>query len=246
LDEMSCASGLLDALTLPKCTMMTLIGGFTGATVGTFGLPAARIHASSIDYLSTMRGITKAIAMPNSCVFSGPNGVLSFWSSRIRNEFNADFFTSFSPISVLQIRDLWVGQRTERSFGAPRLWDQTNAGVCSAFKVLTRVEELTIVSCETKPFLVTLGTTADNRILLPGLRTLTIYVACGDLDIPTLIQCAKLRKEHSLLLGEVSVVWEKDPGANVMHEVEFLKDFVGGLIQRVGDTPNMSWSPPSE
>lgn len=52
---------------------------FTGVTLDCyFGYHAARIHASSIHHLSVTREITKAVVMPNSCNFSGPNGNLSF------------------------------------------------------------------------------------------------------------------------------------------------------------------------
>ena len=235
-DQTACTTGLLDHLTLPKCTVMMLKGQFTSATVDQYGSHAARIHPSSIDHLPVTRGITKAVAMPNSCVFSGPNGDIRFWCFEgARQNFDADFFTSFSPISTSQIRELWVGQRDQRR----RPWEQTTARVRGAFEVLSKVEDLTIVSCETKPFFTTLGATLDSGVLLPGLRRLTIYVGCGDLDVLTLIQCAKTRK-HSQPFGEVVVVWKKDPGGDVMQGVELLREFVGKLTQRVSKAPKLS------
>ena len=235
-DHTACTTGLLDH---PKCTVMTLNGEFTGATLDHYGFHAAHIHPSSIDHLPVMRGITKAVAMPSSCVFSGPNGDIRFWCFEARKNFDADFLTSFSPISVSQIRELWVGQRAETDLNTP--WKQTTAGVSGAFTVLAKVEDLTVTSCETKPIFTTLGATADRGILLPGLRRLTVYVGYGDLDTLTLIRCAKARREHSQPLGEVIVVWEKEPGGDVMQAVESLKEFVGKLTQRVGEVPKLSW-----
>ena len=71
------------------------------------------------------------------------------------------------------------------------------------------------------------------------MRGLTIYVGCGDLDVPALIQSAKSRKEHFRPLRGVTVVWEEDPGANIIQEVELLREFVEGLIYRVGEAPEL-------
>ena len=243
LDQTACATGLLDHLVIPKCTEMMLKGQFTGEAFNQYNSPAPRIHPSSISHLPVTRGITKAVAMPNSCVLSGPNGTLRFWCFRgTRENFDAGFFTSFSPISVLQITELWVGQRTESHFGGEsEPWKQTVAGIRGAFEVLTKVEDLTIVNCETDPFFTTLGATVDDEILLPELESLTIYVGHGDLDVPTLVQCAKMRKEGSQPLGEVTVVFEKDPGDDVMQEVESVREFVGELFNCVGKAPKLSW-----
>ena len=243
-DSTACAAGLLDHLILPQCTEVMLKGQFTGAALDSCGNPAARIHPSSIGHLPVTRGITKAVAMPHSCVFSGPNGTLRFWCfNDTRGSFDAEFFTSFSPISVSEIRELWVGRGTTSYFGTrDRPWKQTAAGIHGAFGVLTKVEDLTVVSCETKPFFTTLGSTVDDGIILPGLRRLTIYVGCGDLDVPALIRCAKARKEHSRPLLEVTVVWEEEPGADFVQEVESLKEFVGELIYRIGEAPKLSWT----
>ena len=247
LSQIACNTGLLDHLILPKCTEMMLKGLFTDETVNQHGSPAAQLHPSSIDHLPVTTGITKAVAMPNSCVLSGPNGNLRFrWFDGTRTNFDAEFFTSFSPISILQITELWVGQKTEscprdypRDKSTP--WKQAVPGVRGAFEVLTKVECLTIVSCETEPFFTTLGATVNGGVLLPRLQRLTIYVGCGDLDVPVLIRSAKSRKKHFRPLGEVTVVWEKDPGANIMQEVESLREFVGELIYRVGEAPELSW-----
>lgn len=240
LNQSACVTGLLDHLILPKCTEMVLKGQFSGKILDEHGEPAARIHPSSIDYLPVTRGITKAVAMPLSCTLSGPNGNLAFWCFYgTREHFDADFFTSFSPISVLQIKELWIGQESEFGRGVP--WKQTAAGVQGAFEVLTKVEDLTIVSCETGPVFATLGATVDGGILLPRLQNLTIYVGCGDLDVPSLIQCAKARGEHFQPLKKVTVVWERGPGANVMREVESIREFVGELIHGVGETPGLVW-----
>ena len=78
-DRTASACGLLDQLILPKCEKIMLKGSFTGREFDTPGVPAARIHPSSIDHLPQTRGITRAVAMPNACVLSGPNGCLMFW-----------------------------------------------------------------------------------------------------------------------------------------------------------------------
>ena len=222
---------------------MLLKGQFTGEKLDQYGNPAARIHPSSIDHLPVMRGITKAVATPNSCIFSGPNGTLRFWCfDGARENFDGDFFSLFSPIPVSEIKELLVGARTESYYGTPsRPWKQTAARVRGAFGVLTKVEDLTIVSCETVPFFATLGATVDGATLLPGLRRLTIYVGCGDLDVSALIQCAKARLECSRPLGEVTIIFENEPGADVIREVESLREFVGELDYRVDVTPELQW-----
>lgn len=237
-DQTASTCGLLDHLILPKCTEMTLKGLFTGEEIDWAGYPAARIHPSSIDYLPVTREITKAAAMPNSCILSGPNGNLRFWSFDLtRGRFDAWYFTSFSPIFVLEIRELWVGQN-----GATRApWNQTVAGARGAFGVLTKVEDLTIVSCETGPLFATLGAIAGDCVLLPGLRRLTIYVGFGDVEVPTLVQCAKARKKHSRPLGKVTVIFEEEPGADFVGELESLRAFVGELVYSVGVTPRLFW-----
>jgi len=155
------------------------------------------------------------------------------WESQalvLRRDFNAEFFSSFSPISVSGIKELWTGP-----------WKQTAAEIHGAFGVLTKVEDLTIVRCETEPFFAKLGSTVDD-ILLLGLRRLTIYVGCWDLDVPALIQCAKARKENSRPLGEVTIVLEEEPGADFIQEVELLREFVGELTYRVGEAPKLFWT----
>jgi len=240
LDQTACTTGLLDHLILPMCTEMILKGYFTGATFDSYGSHAARIHPSSIDHLAVTRGITKVVAMPNSCNFSGPNGNLSFWCFGARENFNADFFTSFSPISISQIRELWVG-------GSPFFstsntpWKLTAAGVHGAFEVLTAVEDLTLVSCETKPVLTTLLVKANGEISLHGLKRLTIYVGFGDLDVSALIQCIKARKGHFRQVEKLTVIWKKTPGTAVMQELGSLTEFVGELSQRVGKAPKLTW-----
>ena len=235
-DQMASTSGLLDYLILPKCTDMMLKGEFTDEEFNGYGDRAARIHPSSVDHLPVMRGITKAVAMRNSCVLSGPNGFLRlFFFEETRDNFDAEFFTSLSPISVTQIRELWVGRDTDSSY---RPLGQTTAGVHGAFGVLTKVEDLSMVNCETKPFFSALGTTSDDGMILPGLRRLTIYVERGGLDIPALMQCAKARKGCSQPL-EVTVVFEEKPGPDLVEGVESLREFVGGLIHRVGWAPKL-------
>lgn len=220
-----------------------LKGLFTGIKFDDHGSPAARIHPSSIDHLPITRGITKAVATPNSCIFSGPNGTIRFWCfAGARENFDGEFFTSFSPISVSEIKELLVGARTESFFGTRRRpWRQTVARVRGAFAVLTKVGDLTIVSCDTDPFFATLGATADNAVLLPGLRRLTIYVGCGDLDVSALIQCAKRRVEHSRPLRGVTIIFENAPGADVVREVESLGEFMEELNHHVGVTPKLKW-----
>ena len=240
-NELACSSGLLNHLSLPKCTEVVLEGLFTGAEFDDNGCPAARVHPSSIDHLPVTRGITKAVAMPISCILSGPGGNLRFWCFRgTRENFDAEFFTSFSPISVSEIRELWVGHR-DRSSTSPRPWEQTPAGVRGAFGVLTKVEDLTIVNCDTMPFFSTLGATVDGGVLLPRLRKLTIYVGRGDLDVSALIQCAEARKEHFQPIGEVVVVFEDEPEGDFVEGAQLLRAFVGGLIYRVGQAPRTTW-----
>ena len=239
LDQTACTTGLLDHLILPQRTQLTLKGQFTGETLDQFGDFAAQIHPSSIDHLPVMRGIIKAVAMPNSCILSGSNGNLRIWCfERTRGDFNAGYFTSFSPIPVLDIRELWVGQRGNSTRG---LWGQTLSGVLSAFKVLSKVEGLTILRCKTEAFFTTLGSTTDGGILLPGLRRLTIYVGFGDLNVRALVQCAKARKGYLHPLEEVVMVLERGMGANFVQEMESLREFVGELSCRVGEAPKLSY-----
>ena len=120
-------------------------------------------------------------------------------------------------------------------------WKESAARLRGASEVLTDVEGSTIVCCKMEPFLQTLGETMDGRILLPGLQKLTVYVGYGDMDVSVLIQCTRTRKEHSRPLGEVIVVWEKDPGAVFRGEVESLSEFAGELVHRVGETPKLLW-----
>lgn len=61
------------------------------------------------------------------------------------------------------------------------------------------------------------------------------------MDVPSLIQCAKARGEHFQPLKKVTVVWERGPGANVMREVESIRESVGELIHGVGETPGLVW-----
>ena len=239
LDQAACTTGLLDHLTLPRRAELILKGLFTGEEFDQFGDFAARIHPSSIGHLLVMTGITKAVAMPNSCILSGPNGDLRVWCiDRTRGDFDAEYFCSFSPIPVLDTRELWVGQRGDSTRGP---WRQTADGVFGAFKVLSKVEDLTIVSCETEAFFTVLGSTTDDGILLPGLRRLTIYVGVEDLKVGALVQCAKARKEYFRQIEEVDVVLGRELGANFVQEVESLREFVGELFYRVGEVPNLSY-----
>ena len=113
----------------------------------------------------------------------------------------------YLTISILQIRELWIGQGTVNGFTNKRTsWKESAAGLRGASEVLTDVEGLTIVCCKMEPFLQTLGETVDGRTLLPGLQKLMVYVGYGDMDVSVLIQCTRTRKEHSRPLGEVIVV----------------------------------------
>ena len=179
--------------------------------------------------------------MPESCILSGPNGNLRLrCSAGTRRDFNAEYFTSFSPISVLDIRELWFGRSTKTYFdNDTKPLRQTCARVRGAFEVLTKVEDLTIIRCETRPFFAALNTAMDDNILLPRLQRLTIYIRYGDLDVPALVQCAKTRKEHSRPLGEVTVVFT-DPEAataDLIREVESLREFVAEVNHHVGVAP---------
>ena len=241
LDQTACTSGLLDHLILPKCTEMLLKGQFIGKAFDKFGGPSAQIHPSSIEHLPVMREIAKVVAMPHACVLSGPNGHIGFWCfDENRGKFDAEFLTSFSPISVSGVRELWIGAGAEFRFGR-KPWKQTTADLRGAFEVLVEVEDLTIVSCETRPIFAVLCVPMGDTVLLPGLRRLTIYVGWGDLDVSTLIQALKIRRKYSLLLGEVTIIFEKEPGADVIRKVESLRVLVGELNNRVGVTPVLRW-----
>jgi len=120
-------------------------------------------------------------------------------------------------------------------------WKQTAAGVRSVFDVLTGVEDVTIVSCETEPIFAALDTTTDNGILLPGLQRVTIYVGCGNLDVPALVRCAKVRKEHSQPLGVVTIVFKGAAADDLIREVESLRGFVANVSHRVGVAPTLIW-----
>jgi len=219
-DQTASTSGLLDHLILPKCAEMVLKGQFTGEVLNQYGSPAARIHPSSIDHFPVMRGIELGT----------------------RRNFHAEFFTSFSPISATGIRELWVGRDTESDFGGgPGPWKQTSAGVHGAFDALTKVEDLTVVGCETGPIVATLGAAMDGRILLPELRRLTIYVGRGDLDVPALVRCARTRKEHSRPLGEVTIVFKELVTTDLIREVELLREFVMEVDHHVGVAPTSIW-----
>ena len=239
LDQTASTCGLLDHLILPKCAEMMLQGQFTGEKIDNYGHPAAQIHPSSIDHIPATRGITKAVAMPNSCILSGPGGNLRFRCLlENRASFNAKFFTSFSPISTSEIRELWVGAHAE--FGSD-IWGQTAARVRGAFGVLPKVEDLTIVNCETGPFFTALGGTTNGPILLPELRGLTIYARCGDLDVSGLIRCAEARLERSRSLGEVTIILDTKPEANMMREMEPIGRLVSRINIGVGAAPELRW-----
>ena len=243
LDKTACTTGLLDRLILPKCTERMLKGEFTGEAISAHGTPAAQILASSLDHLPVTRGMTKAVVMQSSCTFSGPSGNLSFWwFEGTRENVDAHFFTSFFPISVRQIRELWIGQRTVSYFRSDRTsWEHTAAGLREAFEVLPNVEDLSIVGCKMEPFFQALGATVDGGIFLPGLRKLVIYVGCGEMDASALIRCIKARKERFRPVGEVVVVWEKDPGVDAKREMESLREFVGELVYCVDKAPKLFW-----
>ena len=49
----------------------------------------------------------------------------------------------FSPISVLKIKELWIGQGTGPY---DHVWGGTAVGIRGAFEVLTKVEELSIAN----------------------------------------------------------------------------------------------------
>ena len=246
LDGTASACGLLDHLILPKCTELTLRGRLTAEEFDTHADPAAQIHPSSIDHLPVTRGITNAEAMPNSCILSGPNGRLRFRCSRgDRDNFDANFFTFFSPTPASGIRELSIGARIESGNGR-RPWEQTAANVRGAFGVLVKVEDLTIINCKTAPFFAALGATADDHIPLPGLRKLTIYVGYGDLDVSTLVRSAEARLERSQPLGEVTIVFENEPEADMIPVVESLRGLVGELNYSIGETPELKWDSESE
>ena len=57
-------------------------------------------------------------------------------------------------------------------------------------------------------------------------------------DDSAFMQHAKAGKEHYRPFGEVSVVFEKDPGANLIEEMELLREFVWELIYLVGKAPD--------
>ena len=240
-EEMTSTCGLLDQLILPKCTEMLLSGKLTRNESGIPVDPSVRIHPSSIDHLPVTRGVTRATIMPNGCVLSGPNGRLRFdFFPGSRENFDAGYLTSLSSISVSEIRELSVGMEVD-PHGIRRPWKQAAGRVRGAFEVLKKVEDLSIVNCEVGPFFAALGSTADGNVLLPELRRLTIYIGREDLDVGALIQCSGVRFDHSRPLGEVTIVFEKQPGKGVILEMELLKGFVGEMNYRVGKTPELEW-----
>ena len=99
----------------------------------------------------------------------------------------------FHPISVLKIKELWIGQGTGPY---DHVWGGTAVGIRGAFEVLTKVEELSIVNC-IELFFATLGAIVDDGILLPRLQRLTAYVEYKDLDASALVRCARTRKVYS-------------------------------------------------
>lgn len=107
---------------------------------------------------------------------------------------------------------------------------------------MKKTEDLTIVNCETGPFFAALGSMADGVILLPELRRLSIYVGRGHLHVSALARCSEVRFEHSRPLGEVTIVFEEEPGESVILGVESLKEFVGELNYRVGTTLRLKWN----
>jgi len=220
-----------------------LKGVFTGEEFDDRGDPAAQLRPSSINHLPVTRRITKAVAIPHSCILSGPNGNIRFWCfEETRARFGAEFFTSFSPISVLEIRHLWVGQHSTSRSGIRHTFpEQTVVDIRNTFRVLAKVEDLTLVSCKTAAFFSTLGVAADDEVLLPGLRRLTIFVGCEYLDVSAFIQCLKARKEQSRSLCEVTVVFEKEPEADLVEAMESLGEFVEELVYRVGEAPKLFW-----
>ena len=241
LGSATCTHGLINHLTIPSCTEVILEGQFTGEEFNDIRQPAAQILPSSIDHLPVTSGITKAVAMPNSCILSGPNGNLRFWCTGVRTNFDAEFFTSFSPISALDIRELWIGHESTRPHANSRPWDPTAAKVSGAFGVLTEVEDLTIVACKMGSFSSALVATADDRVPLPRLRRLTVFVGEYPLDVQGLIECAKTRKKHSRSLGEVTIVVEKPKAEFADGVAKLLKEFVGESKHRVGTAPRLSW-----
>ena len=71
------------------------------------------------------------------------------------------------PGLVLEIKELWFGQ----AFRSDNIsWKQTITGVRGAFGVLTEVEDLTIVGCDTTMFSVLGATTVagGEQNLAPG------------------------------------------------------------------------------
>jgi len=131
------------------------------------------------------------------------------------------------------------------SFFWPNPWEQSFAGIRGAFGFLTKVEDLTIVGCDTGLFSAALGMTAaanaDGGILLPALQKLTIYVVYGHLDILDLIRCARARKEHSRSFGEVTIVFREAATVDLILEVESLGEIVGEVKHRVDEAPMLIW-----
>ena len=84
-------------------------------------------------------------------------------------------------------------------------------GCTDAFRVLTKVEDLTIVGCKTEPFFWTLGVAAGDSALLPRLQRLTVSAGRWDLDTPGLVQCAKARKGCSRPPEEATLIFETNP-----------------------------------
>jgi len=107
------------------------------------------------------------------------------------------------------------------------------------FGILAKVEDLTVVSCRMGLVFSALVAAADDRVPLPRLRRLTVFLGLSGLDVPAHIQCAKTRKEHSRPLGEVTIVFE-EPKVEFVEGVELLKEFVGESMCHVGTAPKIS------
>lgn len=110
--------------------------------------------------------------------------------------------------------------------------------------MLTRVEDLVIINGRTGPFFSTLGQTTDNGLLLPELRKLTVYVGCRRMDHSALAQCIKARSEHFQPLGEVTIIFPKEPEDCMVNGVESVREFVEKLMWRVGEDedPKLYWA----
>jgi len=105
--------------------------------------------------------------------------------------------------------------------------------------VLTKVEDLTVLSRKMEPVFSALVAAGDDTCSPSQITEANGLHQIVCLDVPALIQCAKTRKERSQPLGEVTIVFE-EPKVKFVEGVELLGGVVGESTSRVSSAPRMS------